>query len=148
MVYNGAMNKTDLPEYWVYHNLKSKCNNKNHHAYSYYGARGIKFLWDSFEKFYEDMGARPNNKLTVERIDNDGNYEKNNCRWATRREQAFNRRVRFDNVSSGITGVSFFKETKKWRTRITIDGKRIGGYHNTKEEAQAEYLKLKSTIGL
>ena len=70
-----------------------RCSNSNAWNYKYYGGKGIKVCgrWlESFENFYEDMGERPNNK-TIDRINNDGNYESNNCRWATVKEQMENR---------------------------------------------------------
>lgn len=73
-----------------------RCENKNDTAYSFYGGRGIKMhpAWRaSFIRFLEDIGRRPDPKLTLERIDNDGHYEPGNVTWATRKDQARNRRT-------------------------------------------------------
>ena len=73
---------------------KNRCTNPNNHAYDNYGGRGNKMCdrWlESFENFLVDMGEKPQN-LSLDRIDNDGNYEPNNCRWATKSQQNSNRR--------------------------------------------------------
>lgn len=83
-------------EYRVWINIKSRCTNHKHPQWKDYGGRGIKMCdrWlSSFENFYTDMGKRLNNKLSIDRINNDGNYELKNCRWATSKEQANNKRI-------------------------------------------------------
>jgi hypothetical protein len=82
------------PLYTIWSAMKDRCHNPNNKQYADYGGRGITVCdrWrNSFPNFLEDMGERPEG-LTLERSDNDGNYEPSNCVWETRKKQAENRR--------------------------------------------------------
>lgn len=83
---------TGTPEFGAWHNAKDRCTRRTHWQYASYGGRGIKFLFDSFEQFFAELGPRPSQHHSVDRKNNDGHYEPGNVRWATRCEQQANRR--------------------------------------------------------
>jgi hypothetical protein len=92
------------PEYMVWIGLRSRCNNKRSKDYANYGGRGIKVCarWDSdFMAFLADMGPRPSGEHSVERSDNNGDYEPTNCYWGTRVEQSNNRRTNVRVIFGG-----------------------------------------------
>ena len=86
------------PEYNSWYGMLQRCENPNHSSYDHYGGRGIKVCtrWHKFENFYADMGRKPGPGYSIDRIDNDGDYEPDNCRWATVKEQNMNQRSRKD----------------------------------------------------
>ena len=82
-------------EYKIWLQMRARCENKGNTGYQNYGARGIRVCdrWRvSFENFYADMGPRPSPNHSIDRINNDGDYELGNCRWATQKEQSRNTR--------------------------------------------------------
>jgi hypothetical protein len=87
--------KSSMREFQAWYNMKKRCINPSHPSYLSYGGRGISVCpeWlGSFEAFYEHIGPRPSPDHSVDRINNNGNYEPGNVRWATRTQQQRNRR--------------------------------------------------------
>jgi hypothetical protein len=126
--------------YVSYYNMINRVLNKNCNRFKDYGGRGISICdsWiKSFDNFFKDMGQKPTLKHSIDRIDNNGNYEPLNCKWSTDIEQVYNRRVQHNNTS-GVVGVTYDKRWKGgWRARVN-DGKgnrKSIGTFKTKEEA-------------
>lgn len=81
------------PMYGSWYNMKSRCNNPNYKNFHLWGGRGITYdkSWEKFDNFAKDMASTYKNGLSLDRIDNDGNYCKENCKWSTSKEQNNNR---------------------------------------------------------
>lgn len=137
------------PLYKVHKNMVFRCYNENHKSYENYMKRGIKVCdrWlepdgEGFLNFLEDMGERPD-RMSLDRIDVNGNYTPENCRWEIGAKQAWNKRVSSKNTL-GVTGVRF--KDDKYESYIGVDGKFIYlGRFLTLEEAKAAREKADLT---
>lgn len=130
--------KNNPIEYATYRTMLSRCYNKNNASAKHYCLRGITVCdrWlgkDGFKNFLKDMGNRPGKGYSLDRINNDGDYSPDNCRWADWRTQEGNRRINND-----VVGVSKHKQNGGWNAYITINGKRLMKCFRTKEEAIAQ----------
>lgn len=141
--HGAAIHGKIKPEYQIWCRIKQRCLNYNSEDYKYYGERGIEVCdrWiNSFQNFYDDMGDRPSNKYSIDRIDNNGNYSPENCRWATRREQCRNMRKNRYITYCGITLI-----LQDWADFIGINQSTFLTYkknHNCSyEEAINAYFK-------
>jgi len=121
--------KYNSPIYRVWRSMKDRCLNKNHLAYGEYGGRGINICekWIKFEGFYEDMGDRPTNK-SLDRIDNDKGYYKENCKWSTQKEQSNNKRnnhlITFKGKTQNVT---------QWSEELGINRETLYGRINRRK---------------
>jgi hypothetical protein len=87
------------PEYAIHQAAKDRCTRTKSKFYANYGGRGIRFMFKTFLEFWKELGPRPTEQHTLDRINNDGNYEKGNVRWATRSTQIENRRITQSEVA-------------------------------------------------
>ena len=128
------------PEYNSWHSMKQRCLNKNNPNYKWYGGRGITICnrWVDkvygFINFYEDMGPRPKG-ASLDRIDVNGPYSLDNCRWESPRTQSTNQRNR--RRYSNRVGVSYCERKGKWYAHLYKNGKRYKKYFSTEDEAIA-----------
>lgn len=113
---------THTTEYSIWANMITRCTNKKVNNYKNYGGRGISVCdrWlKSFQNFFEDMGNRPSMSLTLDRVNNDGNYEPTNCRWATKKQQSANKRISINERRYTHNGIN--KNLKAWAKELGIN---------------------------
>lgn len=136
LVTHGA---TNTQTYGIWEGMLQRCLNQKSSGYDSYGGRGITVCdeWlgkNGFSNFLKDMGEKPE-KLSLDRIDVNGNYCKENCRWADSSTQGFNTRL-CKNNTSGRTGVSWDSARNKWAAKITKNRKSISlGRFDSYEDA-------------
>ena len=138
-----GLSKTRLNRTWS--SIKDRTLNINTKVFNDYGGRGITICeeWkNDFMSFYNwamENGYEENKGLSIDRIDNDGNYEPNNCRWVSRNIQNRNKRIPKNNTS-GYRGVCFIEDNNNFRVTITVDRKRINlGIFQTPVEGAIAY---------
>lgn len=102
-------------EYWAFRNARQRCTDPTDSRYYRYGGRGIQFRFNSFTEFYKEMGAKPSPYHSLNRVDNDGHYEKGNLQWATATEQARNRA---SNITLTLKDVT--KIIMEWSESVDI----------------------------
>ena len=128
MTKHGSSNN---PLYRAYKKMHYRCYDKKFTQYKDYGGRGIKVCdrWHKLENFMEDMKGKPSKFHSLDRINNDGNYEKSNVTWSSKSEQCLNRRKR-KKSSSKYRGV--YKQNNSWIASVTINGrsKYLGTFKN------------------
>lgn len=143
-------------EYRAWTSAKTRCSNPNYKLFHNYGGRGILMCngWrNNFTAFYKDLGDKPSPKHSLDRIDNDGNYSCGrckqclengwpmNCKWSTKREQAYNRRVRKN--ATGHTGIGFSGE----RFKAYFLHRNLGTFDTIEEAVAAREIAIKSDEG-
>lgn len=153
------------PEYNVWSKMKQRCTKPSESRYDRYGGRGIsvcKEWMESFEQFYKDMGPRPSHHHSIDRINNDGNYEPSNCRWADFKTQANNKSINRFLTHNGETrtmsqwasfiGISYNVLTARLDLGWSVDDaltkptyeRRVKGYGVTKDYTSLGRLRWKA----
>lgn len=129
---NKTHGMTGTRTHEIWRGMIKRCTQKNRKDYKYYGGRGISVCarWLTFDAFFADMGEAPAG-MSIERKNNDGNYEPSNCCWATQSQQVKNKRMLRD-TASGVRGVTRIARNGKWRATAYHNGRKHGaGVYST-----------------
>jgi len=142
------MANKDHPYYVTWKRMRQRCNDTGAREYRHYGGRGIKICpaWDSFAVFLADMGPKPFESFVIDRIDNDGDYTPENCRWASSEESNYNRR-QFKSNTSGVTGVCRNTRSGNWRASVSVKGQKVLVYNGPSFELACQ-ARLNAEKGL
>lgn len=137
--------------YRIFENMKSRCNNPNNSHYSSYGAKGIKVEWDSYKEFKKDMyesylkhcKENGENNTSIDRIDVNSNYCKDNCKWATRVEQDHNRRntIYIELLHEELVPLNLFAKEHKLSADMLRKRYRRSKYNGTNKIPYNELIR-------
>lgn len=144
----SAANGVPSPEYHAYVEARKRCNDPRHTSFKIYGGRGIKFRFDSFDEFIAEVGPRPTGAkrtISIDRINNEGNYEPGNVRWATATQQCHRRRGWSKNTE--YRGLN--PSGSRWNAVIRKDRQiyKLGIFDSEIEAAQAYDAKAVELYG-
>mgnify|MGYP003558868412 CR=1 FL=1 len=120
--HGATANRRPTTEWAAWMSMKDRCNNPNHRYYGHYGGRGIKISdeWLVFTQFLADMGNKPDPTYSLDRIDNNKGYCKENCRWASRLQQSNNTRRNRNVTMSGKT-----QSVSMWKAELGVSWRRV-----------------------
>jgi hypothetical protein len=134
---------TQTAEYKCWRSMLNRCSNANLRIFKYYGGRGITVCerWrNRYVDFLADMGRRPSHEHSIDRIDNDGNYEPGNCRWATKSEQELNKRPKSEEHRARIGAAQKMRHASlspEVRANLTTAARASKGFNGWKHSPEA-----------
>jgi hypothetical protein len=158
IIHGGLIGGKAIPGYYCWLSMRRRCDTPKHKSFHNYGGRGIRVCerWSSFAAFIADMGPRPSSNHSIERRDNNGNYEPGNCHWATPIEQLNNSRtnrwITLNGEShtvcqwSRILGIKHVSIFSRIHRGITDPARLLAPTVTKKERRASPETKLKQSI--